>query len=209
MRVDIGSLIHEVYRQSKVKRVPMPFVTRVVKLIYLADLEWHRRYSEPLANLEWRFLHYGPYAYEFVPILGNPDMEVAEFEGKTARRFAYDPSQLEAPRVPQEVSSIIGDLVARWGDADVNRLLDYVYFETEPMERARRGELLDFSSTKPREPEIRPELDSTRIRALRARLTRSGLHIPAVDVESQRAWDDEGAVTLPVGLDVSQDVDAE
>ena len=52
-----------------------------------------------------------------------------------------------------------------------------------------------------------PERDAYSVAGLS--LTRSGLHIPAVDVESQRAWDDEGAVTLPVGLDVSQDVDAE
>jgi hypothetical protein len=217
--VDLGSLIHEVYRQSKAKDVPPPFVTRIVKLIYLADLEWHRRHGAPLANIVWRFLHFGPYAYEFVPILGDPDMEVAEFEGKTARRFVFASSELGAPRVPGDVSAVIGDLVKIWGDADINRLLDHVYFETEPMENARRGDILNFSTIKPSTPRISPNLDTAKIRDLRARLkdqvarlglSQNGVHIPAFDYESQRTWDEDGNTpALPVGLHVARDVNAD
>jgi hypothetical protein len=217
MSVDLGSLIHEVYRQSKAKNVPPPFVTRVVKLIYLADLEWRRRHGVPLVNVVWRFLHFGPYAYEFVPLLGDPDMEVAEFEGKTARRFVFDLSDLGAPRVPEDVGGIIGNLVRKWGDADINRLLDHVYFETEPMENVHRGDILDFSTIRPQMPKFDPKLDAARIKALRASLkdqvarlglTQNGVHIPALDYESQRAWNEDSSTTaLPTGLDVSQDFD--
>jgi hypothetical protein len=219
MAVDPSALIHEVYRQSRSKSVPPPFVTRVVKLIYLADLEWRRRHGGPLANVEWRFLHFGPYAYEFVPLLGDPDMEVAEFEGRAARRFTFDSMELSVPRVPGEVSSIIGDLVTRWGSADLNRLLDHVYFETEPMENARRGEILDFSTIKPATPKISPNFDEAKLKALRARLkdqvaklglTQEGLHVPVFDYDSQRIWDADSAETkLPVGLRVSREMNGE
>jgi hypothetical protein len=219
MAVDLRALIHEVYRQSKSKSVPLPFVTRVVKLIYLADLEWRRRHGVALADVEWRFLHFGPYAYEFVPVLGDPDMEVAEFEGRAARRFTFDPSELTVPQVPEEVSSIVGNLVKQWGSADLNRLLDHVYFETEPMENARRGEILDFSTIRPPTPKIIPDFDAAKMKALRARLkdrvaklglTQNGLHIPAFDYESQRTWDEDATETmLPVGLRVSRDINGD
>jgi hypothetical protein len=117
------------------------------------------------------------------------------------------------------VSGIIGDLVKKWGGADINRLLDYVYFETEPMENAHRGDILDFSTIQPPLLQFDPKLDVARIRALRARLkgqvtrlglTQRGVHIPALDYESQRAWDADGGTTnLPIGLDVSRDFNAE
>jgi hypothetical protein len=219
MAIDLDSLIHEVYRQSKVNHVPPPFVTRVVKIIYLADLEWRRRHGEPLSNIEWRFLHFGPYAYEFVPVLGDPDMEVAEFQGKTARRFVFDPAELEVQRVSEEISGIIRNLVKQWGDADINRLLDYVYFETEPMENARRGDVLDFSTIRPPMTQVQPKFDTAKIKALRSRLkdqvtklglTQDGVRIPTSDYEGQRAWDEDASTTaLPVGTDVSQDVNAD
>src|SRR5712672_3645097 len=97
MAADLSALIHEIYRQSRSKGVPSPFTTRVVKLIYLADLEWRRRHGECLVNVEWRFLHFGPYAYEFVPVFGDTEMEVAEFKGNTARRVAFDSEDLNSP----------------------------------------------------------------------------------------------------------------
>jgi hypothetical protein len=219
MSVDLGSLIHEVYRQSRAKSVPPPYVTRVVKLIYLADLEWRRRHDAPLVNIEWRFLHFGPYAYDFVPLLGDPDMEVAEFEGKTARRFDFDSADLAERRVPEEPSLIVGTLVKQWGNVDLNRLLDFVYFETEPMENARRGDVLDYSMIKMLEPQITPAPDIAKIRALRARLkgqvarlglTRDGVHISVLDYDDHRAWDEDGNVnTLPTGVDVFRDVNVD
>ena len=36
-------------------------------------------------------------------------------------------------------------IVDHWADRRLGEMLDYVYFYTEPMETAQRGELLDFS----------------------------------------------------------------
>jgi len=117
-----------------------------VKLLYLADIEWRKRHSgEPLARLTWKFLHFGPYAVELANPLGDPDMEIAELEGgRKARRFSFSEDELNQGEVPEELSSIIGALVNRWGEADLNLLLDHVYFDTEPMENAERGDVLDF-----------------------------------------------------------------
>jgi len=211
---EIQSLIHEVYRQADLQRMPAPFVTRLVKLIYLADLEWRRGHGgEPLADLTWKFLHFGPYAIEFAEVLADPEMEMKELDsGNVARRFDFTDLDLEHPRVPEPVSAVLSKVVKQWGDADLNTLLDFVYFETEPMENARRGELLDFSAVKMPEAARRLPVDVNKLNALRQRLaatvkrlgfTRDGVHVAAVDIESERAWAEEDRpVLLPIGCRV-------
>ena len=58
------------------------------------------------------------------------------------------------------VWSSLKESVRKWGD-DTSGLLDHVYFETEPMEDAKRGDLLDFS--KARLPIKLPKLEMKRI----------------------------------------------
>jgi len=44
------------------------------------------------------------------------------------------------------VSFAANVFITRWGDADLNMLLDYVYFDIEPMENVARGESLKFTN---------------------------------------------------------------
>ena len=214
MPIEPLPLIKEIYRQALIQKMPPPAVTRLVKLIYLADLEWRRRnQGEPLTDLSWQFLHFGPYAGELAGLLGGPDLEVVEFEtGKTARRFEFEREELERAYVPEEVSRLVGTLVRTWGDADLNSLLDHVYFETEPMEDARRGERLDFSKLSPTTHPAKPKFDAERLKALRARLRsrveelnlrREGVRLACAGLENARAWDeDDRPVRLPAGHNI-------
>jgi hypothetical protein len=214
MPFDIMPLIREIYRQSDRYKIYPPAVTRLVKLLYLADIEWRKRHDgEPLANLTWRFLHFGPYAVELAEPLGGPEMEIQETQGgKQFRRFTFSEDDLSHTEVPEELSSIIGLLVKRWGDADLNSLLDYVYFDTEPMENATRGAILDFSKLAPTTTIAPPNFDEAKLKAIRARiadrarsmgLTRKGLHIRAFDAAQQAAWnEDDQPVRLDIGARV-------
>jgi hypothetical protein len=169
--------------------------------LYLADLEWRRNHGgEPIAELTWKFLHFGPYANELADFLGGPDVEVTELEGgKEARRFVFG-DNVESQGLPDDVVSLLRHLVKKWGNVELNRLLDYVYFDTEPMENANRYELLDFSRLAPSTHSSQPHFDNGRIKELRDRLkrrvtelglTRNGIHVPSIDLESEQAWDDE------------------
>ena len=102
--------------------------------------------------------------------------------------------------LPGEVVALIKQLVKKWGGVELNKLLDHVYFDTEPMENAKRYELLDFSHLTPTTAPIRPHFDEEKLKQLRSRLRhrvselalkRNGIHVAGVDVESERAWDDE------------------
>jgi hypothetical protein len=202
MLVGLLPLVKEIHRQARLRGMAPPGATRLVKLLYLADLEWRRLHDgEPLANLNWRFLHFGPYAYELAELLGGPEIEKTEFAGgKIAHRLCFEPEELDGPQVPDEASHLIARLVKTWGDADLNAMLDYVYFETEPMEKAKRGERLDFSVLRQPVLVAPPRVDQQKLRGLRTRLSErvrelnvrsDGLQVPQIAHDGSLAWDEE------------------
>lgn len=213
MSVDLASLAGEIHRQASLQGIPEPGITRLVKIVYLADLEWRRFHDgEPIAPLSWRFHHFGPYADEFTQLTGEVNAEMAELnEGRFIKRISFSGHNPPVNQVPEAVSSLVARLVKEWGSGDLNSLLNYVYFETEPMENARRGGRLDFTGVTLRR-EIVLRLDGKKMRDLRSRLnqrvhalglTRSGLHFPALDLEVSGPWDDEIPARLPEGAIVT------
>jgi hypothetical protein len=181
----------------------------------LADLEWRKRGNGPVADLTWRFLHYGPYANELAEPLNHPDMEVLEDGERRARRFEFDPEELEATstELPEDLRSLASRLVRQWGDANIYSLLDYVYFDTEPMENARRGEVLDFSNlTRPvtlaktafNEKQVEVLRTRLRARVRQLNLSRHGIRVPTIDLDSEFGWsdDDQKDVRFPNGTPI-------
>jgi Protein of unknown function (DUF4065) len=214
MPIGLLSLVKEIHRHARLQGMAPPGATRLVKLLYLVDLEWRRLHGgEPLAELNWRFLHFGPYAYEVADLLGGPDVEKTEFAaGKIAHRLSFEPEDLDGPQVSDEASHLIARLVKSWGDADLNSLLDYVYFETEPMERAQRGEELDFSLLRQPTRPAPPKVDQRKLKTLRTQLSErvkdlkvrsGGLEVPHIAYDGSRAWDEEDrSVQFPVGATI-------
>ena len=90
--------------------------------------------------------------------------------GKEGRRFNFADQGGEAT-LPDEVVSLVRRLVNKWGDAPLNKLLDHVYFDTEPMENAKRYELLDFSGLVPSPSVKRPLFNQSKIAELRRAVT--------------------------------------
>lgn len=217
MAIELFSLVKEIYRQARLQGMASPAATRLVKLVYLADLEWRRLHSgEPLAKLTWRFWHFGPYAVELASILGGPDVEKTEFEaGKVCHQVTFEPEELEIAQVPNELARLLAGLVKAWGDADLNTLLDYVYFDTEPMERAERGQLLDFSMLRRPAQSTQLKLDQQKLKDLRERLSeqvrelklcRGGLEVPLMAYDGAQVWDEEDRpVKYPVGTSIKFD----
>lgn len=204
MHLDLESVVREIYGLARSLGIQPPNATRLVKLVYLADLEWRRSHEgEPLSDLHWRFHHYGPYADEFSPLLGGEDIEVIELsEGKAAKRLMFDEEQLQERKTPEAVSSLLQKIVKEWGDTNINLLLNYVYFDTEPMESAKRGEALDFSAVKPRTL-AKLNLDAQAVARLRADLAkhverlglaRQELYRPAIEL---LAWDEDDNTRTP------------
>jgi hypothetical protein len=127
----------------------VPTRTKVAKLLYLVDVEYYRRHGRLLTDLSWRFLHYGPYAVELEPQFQSLDLKEEEIRTQKGHRaFTYRVHEPESLDDLLESSDIrlIDRITEKWALESLYRLLDYVYFETEPMRDASRGELLDFSN---------------------------------------------------------------
>lgn len=197
-------LAKEICRLAMEQGAGTPGATRLVKLLYLADLEWRRRHGgEPLSNWNWQFWHFGPYAFEFKELFADQNAEEIEIRtGKTAKFVNFDSEELKKRDLPDEVSRLMKPIVERWIGVDLNLLLDYVYFETEPMEQAKRGEKLDFSSLSPLPTPVRvaPNIDKEKLRAIRSAianrvrelaLSREKAEIPLSLLQGEEFWKED------------------
>jgi hypothetical protein len=133
--------------------------TALVKFLYLADVESVRMGMPRITSLSWVLYRYGPYAFEIDDAISHIEGQgIDELTGISALgRFykGYRPSGTEAPQIPPEDRGILLRVLDRWGGESLDAILDYVYFETEPMREAEWMKLLDFGSVKQRYAPVR------------------------------------------------------
>ncbi len=125
--------------------------TQLIKLLYLIEVEYFRETRYRLTNLDWLFYYYGPYAFELESILDEPEFQQDVFKTKEHKDFIkYQIAESKHTYdiwIDPKVSQITKLIVTKWGRKNLSELLDYVYFETEPMQNVKtRGEKLDFST---------------------------------------------------------------
>ena len=134
--------------------------TALVKLVYLVDVECYRNLGRPATGLEWRFHHYGPYSAELERDI-NDNAFIHAF-GDRNSGYGFAPSHewrdihaaFNASFDPA-VRRVADRVTRQWGLEPLETLLEYVYFETEPMQDAQRGNILDFSKIRPEEKPAR------------------------------------------------------
>jgi len=145
-----GILLEYIIRRLSQQDIT-PTRTQVAKLLYLVDVEYYRYYRKTISELPWKFLHYGPYAIEIEPLL--PKLDVYEHEVITQKQykaFIYKGGNVEdANQLAPSLRIMMDGILDDWGGQSLHKLLDHVYFETEPMAKATRGHLLDFSTIPP------------------------------------------------------------
>ncbi len=131
---------------------------RLVKFLYLADLFYARIFhGETITKWPWRFVHYGPFCVEALETIENAAMsgliESIPYESKfdDEEHFLYkcrlDKDHPLHEILPISITAPLENAIKRWG-GETYQLLDYVYFETEPMEDVCFRDLLDFNKVK-------------------------------------------------------------
>jgi uncharacterized phage-associated protein len=121
---------------------------RLVKLLYLIDLEYFIRHKKTLTEINWVFYHYGPYFYELGDILNSAsiDLDAKEVMTQSGKGYTYrvideqDISKLLDFVTEQQINRII----KKWALEDTRLLLDFVY-NTPPIKMGQRGNSIDFS----------------------------------------------------------------
>lgn len=158
VKTDPMDLVHLIVWHA-VERGNVLTAIRVVKFLYLADL-YHARAHEgrTLTGFPWAFVHYGPYCTQALDALSEsirmgrviPTPYRSRYTDE--ERFMYSCSLDEIPALartlPNELALPLRRIVHRYAD-DTSGLLDLVYFETEPMIAAKRGERLNFTLAAP------------------------------------------------------------
>ena len=122
--------------------------TKLLKLAYLTELEFKRKYNQRLTDAQWVYFLYGPYLNEYNEILANSDFEEEEIEDNIElEKMAtfIEPKRNNKKELSLDINMIITNIVAQYGGKKLDDLLEYIYFETEPMMKAEiRGEYLNF-----------------------------------------------------------------
>lgn len=135
--------------------------TKLLKLLYLADIEHFRTTHETLTGFDWIFYWYGPWSADYDNLLDE-----MERQDLIARR-PWSSAGLDGEGIsvtdPKELGATIKDtneyfrvlrLVDTFADLATSELLDFVYFETEPMNGAEKGKRLDFGKVSREAPQL-------------------------------------------------------
>lgn len=134
--------------------------TRLIKLLYLLDIEHYRLNQIVLTEMDWIFYKYGPYSFEiddFLEKIGVTEEDIHISEGKTFTKLRKEFGEDDI-KIAIEIKAVIEKLIKDWGTADLNELLDYIYFETEPMRIVKFKKKLDFLGVKGKREELEIEL---------------------------------------------------
>ena len=214
MQVTVLNIIKQIIKSAKEGGISTLAKTRLIKLLYLVEIEYYKYNQKRLTDLKWQFYHYGPYTSEIESILGSPDIGEIPFvsrDGRLGNQYNLTEDEFKS-HVNPEIKRLIDYVVKDWGETDLNKLLDYVYFETEPMKDAKRGDLLDFTKIKPWKPPEKIKnvrIDPKKFTALKEKYLS---HIKKMSKRTQlsqvpdksyfdcvKTWDDEISTTKLTG----------
>lgn len=150
---DLEELIRYVVGRSRDRGATLTR-TKLVKVLYLVDVARAEGLGRTLTGLNWRFLHYGPYAPELGAMLEDLEDREAIFGGPLGDAMLYRGVRdvPDSEMWPASISMSVNRVVDDWAGAELNELLDHVYFHTTPMQEAQRGDELDFSNVERERP---------------------------------------------------------
>ena len=60
---EVKNAILYIIKKSQEERFPIG-KTRLIKLLYLLDVEYYRNYKKTYTGLDWKYYKFGPYAFE-------------------------------------------------------------------------------------------------------------------------------------------------
>lgn len=118
------------------------------KYLYLLDYAVFRLTGSKATDVRWKFYHYGPWSEDVISLMDNVQgvfrlgwIDYASAEDRPIPEF--DPI---TEKLPLALESLINRILNAFACRDASLVVDYCYRLTEPMQKALRGQLLDFST---------------------------------------------------------------
>ncbi len=122
-----------------------PGKVQFTKYLYLLDYCHWRFTGCKATSLPWRFYHYGPWCEQAEDCMAQLASDYAFHWRETEASFIRS-VEVPAHKLDLTTRSLMTQIVGWFKDRELNVLLEVTYSQTEPMVRARRGDVLDFSS---------------------------------------------------------------
>ena len=145
--IDLTDLLIFLLRRYKEKYGQIPSKTKLLKLAYISDLFYYRKLKKRLLNFNWIYYLYGPWTDKYDSIIDRYPFKKKEYH--ESQLIDIDSDYKKQPKLDFDEKEAVIKALYEYGDKDLNEILDFVYFDTEPMMNARnRGETLDFSTVK-------------------------------------------------------------
>jgi hypothetical protein len=121
---------------------------RIIKYLYLLDLEYYNGHFKTFTGINWIRYTYGPYFFAWPNIVNEIGYRLSVEEIKTDRGdgFTYrvdEPYRID-DKVPFGVQKMIDRIVKKWGDEDLEEILNHVYASL-PVEESKLNEEIDFT----------------------------------------------------------------
>jgi hypothetical protein len=165
-------------------------VTSLVKFVYLVDYAQAKSNAgATFTDLHWRFLHFGPFdgaVMDDLTVLDSRRALDLVNGGDTQRDYqiyqlteSVTRKTLEAIGVTKRAAGMVKQWLQSYA-RDQSKLLNFVYYDTEPMAEAQPQDLLDFSvcradNWKDIKPIAAKPLPAAAVKAYRERLAARNL----------------------------------
>lgn len=125
--------------------------TKLLKLLYLFDVEYYRVHRETFTDFDWIYYELGPWTQEYYDLLDDVQ-RAGVVTASPSARVEHDTAFFRADFVDifgllenHCDEGILRTVLNAWGSKTTAEILDYVYFETEPMKFGERYKRLDFN----------------------------------------------------------------
>ena len=220
MNIDLRDLIIHIIRKCREKRAPLG-QTLATKLLYIIEWDHYRHNQRRLTDVNWIFLHYGPWSPELSSLLKTEFAMPDDFQdGGNFQPVVYTENELDYRKVvlSADLKLSVNCVIEQFAGRPMPEILDFVYYETEPMISAQeRGKALDFSTiVSAPKPAFRPadKISSKEAKRIRELLksyansrTRDCIEVAADESALQEALAEEGQGDLLNGDNFSLHVD--
>lgn len=121
---------------------------RLIKFLYLIDLEHYNQRYQTLTGIDWVKYKYGPYFFEWPSVVRSTGLDLESEEVITEHgrgvTFRTVEEQDISDTVSFSVQVMIDRILKQWADEDTPILLEHVY-ETMPVKHGSDLQPLDFT----------------------------------------------------------------
>ncbi|MBU4344007.1 MAG: DUF4065 domain-containing protein [Proteobacteria bacterium] len=144
-------IIYNIIRNFKRHYRKRPLRIEVLKLIYLIDVEYYKKYGKKYSELNYIYYNFGPWDRNFHIILDYmKETEISELasQATNGKEFYLYTITSKRPRhetrLDPTAAKALENLLFIYKHAELSQMLQVVYNE-EPMASTKKGDLIDMT----------------------------------------------------------------